>query len=121
MPYAMAARGADLATVRTLWRLGYPWGPRGAAFARAITEGHCSHTVPVLRLMLALGCPVDWEAAERAAAGRDARGVRLFVQRRGCEPGRGAAGVGVGGDVGGDVGVGAGEPSWLAAWQPFGA
>ncbi len=114
MPYAMAARGADLATVRTLWRLGYPWGPRGAAFSRAIAEGHCAHTVPVLRLMLALGCPVDWEAAERAAAGRDARGVRLFVQRRGCEPGVGV-GVGVG------MGGGAGAPSWLAAWQPFGA
>ena len=65
--YTVAAFNCDLAMLRALRRLGCPWGSRGEAFTRA--AGECC-PVAVLTWLLEAGCPVDWDAAEEAAAGR---------------------------------------------------
>ncbi|PNH00537.1 Ankyrin repeat domain-containing protein [Tetrabaena socialis] len=66
-PYLTAARQWDWATLACLRRLGCPWRPldqEGGAFVAAVEDG-CS--VPALRRLLELGCPVDWRHAIRAA------------------------------------------------------
>ncbi|KXZ43740.1 hypothetical protein GPECTOR_81g188 [Gonium pectorale] len=65
-PYTVAASNGDLATLRCLARLGCPWGPArgsGAVFEFTLsTINHSPEPLPVLRLLVELGCPVDWEA-----------------------------------------------------------
>eukprot|EP00198_Chlamydomonas_reinhardtii_P011728 XP_001701065.1 predicted protein [Chlamydomonas reinhardtii] len=105
-PYVAAARNGDLATLRCLRRLGCSWGPPvppqpqhdsddsftfsigSTVFARAVTATARREwsSLPVLQLLLDLGCPVDWdEAASRA---RDFRGSKpetfLCTHRVGC-------------------------------------
>ncbi|EFJ46643.1 hypothetical protein VOLCADRAFT_92810 [Volvox carteri f. nagariensis] len=67
-PYVFAAKRCDPAIIRCLHRLGCPWS--------AQTLVDCirnSLPVPMMHLMLELGCPVDWYEAAQAAAttGRD--------------------------------------------------
>ncbi|PNH07776.1 Ankyrin repeat domain-containing protein [Tetrabaena socialis] len=62
-PYIPAALQGDWATLACLHRLGCPWQPSGVAFTSAARWGQ----VPVLRRLLELGCPVDWQAALGAA------------------------------------------------------
>ncbi|KXZ48840.1 hypothetical protein GPECTOR_25g425 [Gonium pectorale] len=61
--YKKAACNRDLAALRCLARLGCPWGT--ASGARAVFSScldcRC-RPLPVLRLLVELGCPVDWEA-----------------------------------------------------------
>ncbi|KXZ51125.1 hypothetical protein GPECTOR_13g612 [Gonium pectorale] len=62
-PYLVAARNGDLATLRCLARLGCPWGPTSGR--RSVFESclhPCCLLLPVLRLLVNLGCPVKWEA-----------------------------------------------------------
>ncbi|KXZ49341.1 hypothetical protein GPECTOR_22g935 [Gonium pectorale] len=67
--YQACAR-KDLATLGCLLRLGCPWGPPdgpGAVFVRAsrlMARFGCGG--PLLRWLLAAGCPADWRAAEAA-------------------------------------------------------
>ncbi|KXZ51127.1 hypothetical protein GPECTOR_13g614 [Gonium pectorale] len=66
-PYLVAADNNDLATLRCLARLGCRWGPTsgpGAVFESCIRP---YRPLPVLRLLVELGCPVDWEACAKAA------------------------------------------------------
>ncbi|KXZ48427.1 hypothetical protein GPECTOR_28g835 [Gonium pectorale] len=56
-PYEAAVAHRDLPTLRCLARLGCPWGPAGAVFMAGLRVGR----LPVPRLLLGLGCPVDWE------------------------------------------------------------
>ncbi|KXZ48828.1 hypothetical protein GPECTOR_25g413 [Gonium pectorale] len=79
VPYLAAALNCDMATLRCLMRLGCAWGPSSGA--KAVFEallnllapigGHSCHLpLPVLRVLVELGCPVDWEAVRRTAASR---------------------------------------------------
>ncbi|KXZ43922.1 hypothetical protein GPECTOR_77g2 [Gonium pectorale] len=65
-PYTAAARNGDLAMLRCLARLSCSWGPAsgpGAVFTSAMSmTSKGSEPLPVLRLLVDLGCPVDWEA-----------------------------------------------------------
>ncbi|PNH04452.1 hypothetical protein TSOC_009386 [Tetrabaena socialis] len=66
-PYLMAAVQGDWATLACLRRLGWPWGlltRGGGTFANAVANG-CS--VPALRRLLELGCPVEWRSAIETA------------------------------------------------------
>ncbi|KXZ49343.1 hypothetical protein GPECTOR_22g937 [Gonium pectorale] len=68
-PYRAAAGNNDFATLRCLARLGCPWGPASgpdAVFASCTRPGRPG-PLPVLRLLVQLGCPVDWEAARQQA------------------------------------------------------
>ncbi|KXZ43757.1 hypothetical protein GPECTOR_81g207 [Gonium pectorale] len=73
-PYTSAASNGDLAMLRCLARLGCPWGP--ASGAAAVFEYGAQHSwpLPVMRLLVELGCPVDWEAS-LAASRRSFLGV----------------------------------------------
>ncbi|KXZ48773.1 hypothetical protein GPECTOR_25g357 [Gonium pectorale] len=90
-PYQVAARNGDLAILRCLARLGCPWGPVSGAEAvfESCLDRPCpplrvlcpvswllappavrrSYHLPlsVLRLLVELGCTVDWEAVRRRA------------------------------------------------------
>ncbi|GLI62253.1 hypothetical protein VaNZ11_004858 [Volvox africanus] len=63
-PYVCAADSGDLAMTRCLARLGCPWG------ADLVARCFCRSTRPrvcILKLFVELGCPLDLDAAERAA------------------------------------------------------
>ncbi|KAG2482337.1 hypothetical protein HYH03_018725 [Edaphochlamys debaryana] len=68
--YLAPAAAGDHATLRCLAALGCPWGLPGRVLAAAVHSERGGAGVPTLTLMLALGCPPDWEAAARAAARR---------------------------------------------------
>ncbi|KXZ51397.1 hypothetical protein GPECTOR_12g359 [Gonium pectorale] len=58
-PFRVAARNGDLAALRCLARLGCPWG---AASGDQSVFDFCladKMPLPVLRLLVELGCPVD--------------------------------------------------------------
>ncbi|GLC49366.1 hypothetical protein PLESTB_000211800 [Pleodorina starrii] len=59
--YLVAGRRCDMATLRCLRRLGWPWGPD--TFNRAVNDNNTSCCLEVLRWLEAEGCPVDWHAA----------------------------------------------------------
>ncbi|GLC43939.1 hypothetical protein PLESTB_000212000 [Pleodorina starrii] len=59
--YLVAGRRCDMATLRCLRRLGWPWARDN--FNRAVKDGHQSCCLEVLRWLEAEGCPVDWHAA----------------------------------------------------------
>ncbi len=74
-----ALRG-DIPRLRLLHALGCPWGcPYDARlFVRCVYDRYYVRScgLDVLRALLGLGCPVDWEAAlEAAAAGGEAEVV----------------------------------------------
>ncbi len=75
LPYTMACEYGDIAMLRCLRRVGCAWGPRCAAFVHEM----CPSRLPLLRALLQLGCPVQWEAALAAARGRAGRGGELLV------------------------------------------
>ncbi|GLC39346.1 hypothetical protein PLESTB_000894900 [Pleodorina starrii] len=67
-PYVNAAIQRDLATLRTLHRLGCPWRPK---LLNAVIR--CAAPLPLLRCLRELGCPVDWrQAAQQAEAAQRA-------------------------------------------------
>jgi hypothetical protein len=83
-----AADAADLHTLACLARLGCPWGLPGVVFGSALSGCRsAAAAAAVLRRLLALGCPVDWPAAERQAAQRAAGGRGR--QGWGAQPGPG--------------------------------
>lgn len=75
LPYTMACEYGDIAMLRCLRRVGCAWGPRCSAFVHEA----CPSRLPVLRALLQLGCPVQWEAALAAARGRVGRGGEMLV------------------------------------------
>ncbi|KAG2450510.1 hypothetical protein HYH02_005011 [Chlamydomonas schloesseri] len=114
--YVTAARNGDLATLRCLHRLGCPWGPNrppvpqedsddsfaflagpSTVFARAVTATARREWsgLPVLQLLLDLGCPVDWdEAASRARDFRHSKPetwLWVAAQQAKAEEGEGGA------------------------------
>ncbi|KXZ51129.1 hypothetical protein GPECTOR_13g616 [Gonium pectorale] len=63
-PHLLAVHVGDLLTLRCLARLGCPWGPasgQDAVFESCVRIGRWP--LPAVRLLVELGCPVDWEAA----------------------------------------------------------
>ncbi|PNH02875.1 Ankyrin repeat domain-containing protein, partial [Tetrabaena socialis] len=86
-PYLMAAVQGDWATLACLRRLGWPWGlltRGGGTFANAVANG-CS--VPALRRLLELGCPVEWRSAIETAVAIEDKDVLSWLeeeQRRRC-------------------------------------
>jgi hypothetical protein len=65
-----ALQHGDLAALRALRRLGVPWQPTAETFGSMLQQDTC--TVPALAWLLAVGCPVDWRAAQAAAEERRA-------------------------------------------------
>ncbi|KXZ47862.1 hypothetical protein GPECTOR_32g475 [Gonium pectorale] len=81
-PYTAAARNNDLATLRCLARLGCPWGPASGPLAVFESGLHLCLSLPVLRLLVELGCPVDWESSRVAchmAVGGSSEDVRSWL------------------------------------------
>ncbi|PNH07518.1 Ankyrin repeat domain-containing protein [Tetrabaena socialis] len=62
--YVHAARNGDLAMLACLRRLRCPWAASGDTLTRAVAQG-CR--LPLLRWLIAEGCPADWAAAARAS------------------------------------------------------
>ncbi|KXZ43759.1 hypothetical protein GPECTOR_81g209 [Gonium pectorale] len=81
-PYHVAVHNNDLATLRCLARLGCPWGPAsgdGAVFESCLRS---RRPLPLLRLLVELGCPVDWKAslaASRRSGWDGSRDVRDWL------------------------------------------
>ncbi|GLC54527.1 hypothetical protein PLESTB_000876100 [Pleodorina starrii] len=57
-PWLVAAKNGDLATIRNLHQLGCPWGTD--ALLPACIMSYPRPSVHVLRLLVELGCPVEW-------------------------------------------------------------
>ncbi|PNH04222.1 Ankyrin repeat domain-containing protein [Tetrabaena socialis] len=106
-PYAVAARRGDLARLRCLRRLGCPWGRDGSTMTCAIHSGRvggspkwivgCDEVTvqPVLLWLLGEGCPVDWDAAESAAARKsDDRTLLVWLREQRQLRGPGTAAFG---------------------------
>ncbi|PNH10034.1 Ankyrin repeat domain-containing protein [Tetrabaena socialis] len=87
-PYVRAAFTGSVALLECVRRLGCRWSPDGSTMTRAVhrsymVDAYRSHEVwDGLRWLLDQGCPVDWAAAEAAAAARPAYfdGYRPMVE-----------------------------------------
>ncbi|GFR46870.1 hypothetical protein Agub_g8511, partial [Astrephomene gubernaculifera] len=76
--YYLAAVRGDLATLRCLKRLGYPWGRYGRVFTSSVRQ---PAPLAALQCLLEEGCPVDWGQAVAAAA-EEAEGAGEESEKR---------------------------------------
>ncbi|PNH00955.1 hypothetical protein TSOC_013184 [Tetrabaena socialis] len=87
MPYARAAAVGEVAILRCLLRLGYPWSSDGSTFRAAVTcaclanSGVPEHVGRALCWLLDLGCVVEWDDVE-PAAGECVEMVRWLQEQR---------------------------------------
>ncbi|KXZ53343.1 hypothetical protein GPECTOR_7g1238 [Gonium pectorale] len=74
-PYVDAAKNGGAYTIKVLKRLGVPWGPRGLVFGLVARE--VERPLPIMRMLLEYGCPVDWALAQDAVLDRTQRDEKL--------------------------------------------
>jgi hypothetical protein len=89
--YASALAAGDVATCRTLRRLGIPWEPPVDVLSRAVASRHAC--TAVLAWLATQGCPLDWPAALAEAERSDHAAVAAWVAERAAraaaeQPGR---------------------------------